>query len=319
MADVRMYHIIIRMALLYRRLKKQERVLAKEVSSAHVKRTTKYLQLSLNVVCENLYQLTGKELHAGEYKRIVLLSEFGPLFDDLFDDRVLDHQQIEALVTAPERYVPVNGTDAQVVKLYLELLTIVPRREQFVQHLKEVSYWQKESLKQLRDDISEEELYSITYNKSYYAVLLFCAVLDHYPGKELLEIIYPMAGLMQLTNDAFDVWKDVQHGVYTLPILYRNFEQLKNQFKVETALINNKLARLPYQPKVKRQFAITVHALPAMGWMALEQLERVTKGKDLKMLSRKELVCDMDSLRQQVKWLKLVKRFSNYKGSHNPR
>jgi hypothetical protein len=313
-APVRMPHILVRMALLYGRLKNQERYLTKQVSPALIKRTTKYLQLSLNVICDNLYQLTGRKLHADEHKRIVLLSMFGPLFDDLFDDRVLGHQQIESLVDAPETYIPVNSTDEQVVKTYLELLKMVPRQEQFIQHLKEVCYWQKESLRQLSDDISEEDLYNITYNKSYYAVLLYCSVLDNYPGKEILEIIYPVSGLMQLTNDAFDVWKDVHNGVYTLPNLHRNFEQLKNQFKVETALINNKLAKLPYTAKAKRAFAITVHALPAMGWMALEQLEQVTAGvKDLKTLSRKKLVCDMDSLSQQIKWLKLIKRFSNYK------
>jgi hypothetical protein len=315
MIDVRMHHIVFRMALLYRRLKKQEKALAQQVAPAHLKRTALYLQMALNVICENLYHLTDRKLHANEYKRIVLLSEFGPLFDDLFDDRVLEHQQIESLVAAPETYMPVNNTDERVLTLYLELLQKVPRREQFVQHLKEVSYWQKESLKQLSADISEEELYSITYNKSYYAALLFCSVLDHYPDKELLEIIYPVAGLMQLTNDAFDVWKDVHNGVYTLPNLYRNFEQLKNQFKVEAALINNKLARLPYKRRAKRRFIIIVHTLPALGWIALEQLERVAKDvADLKTLSRKQLICDMDNLPQQMKCLRLMKWFANYTG-----
>ncbi len=29
-------------------------------------------------------------------------------------------------------------------------------------------------------------------------------------------MLFPIAGLMQLTNDAFDVYKDVNNGVYTL-------------------------------------------------------------------------------------------------------
>jgi len=147
-------------------------------------------------------------------------------------------------------------------------------------------------------------------------VLLFCALLDNYPDQKILEILYPVAGLMQLTNDAFDVWKDVHKDVYTLPNLYRNFEQLKQLFLAETSAINQRLWQLPYPAKAKQTFAIIIHSLHAMGWMSLEQLQQVTAGvtslEELKQLSRKELVCDMDSFQQQLKWLRHIRTFTNY-------
>lgn len=325
------YTMLKRLLALYQKLKKQERYLKKylpvllaEVAPGHlqaftpalVKRTTKYWQLSLNLICDNLYQLTGQRLNKEEHKRIILLSVFGPLFDDLFDDHLLDHEQITALVATPENYEPVNATDHLVKELYLELLRLTPRPQQFKQQLQEVAYWEKASLKQLNPHISEEELYRITYDKSYHAILLFCTMLDHYPSAAILEILYPVAGLMQLTNDAFDVWKDVHKDVYTLPNLYRNFEQLQQQFKADIAVINHKLWQLPYPASAKRNFSITIHSLHAMGWMSLEQLKAVTKGisgiQELKALSRKELVCDLDSLSQQWKWLKHVRQCCNY-------
>lgn len=337
-ASVSMYSILSRLITLYRQLKKQERylkdylpVLLAEVvpdhhqtfSPSQIKRTTKYWQLSLNLICENLYQLTGKKLQESEHKRIVLLSVFGPLFDDLFDDRLLEHEQISSLVTRPEAYVPVNATDQLVKEIYLELLRLSPQRDRFIQHLQELSHWEKASLKQLSNNITEEELYLITYNKSYFAILLFCAVLDHYPGPEILEILYPAAGLMQLTNDAFDVWKDLQNGSYTLPNLYRNFDQLQQQFLADSSLINNKLCQLPYSQKARQRFSITIHSLHAMGWMALEQLKEVTAGistfAELSALSRKELVCDMDNVKQQLKWLKHVQRFTNHYAIPSPK
>ena len=328
--SVSTYSILRRMFALYRQVKKQERflkdqlpVLLAEVlpgnqafSASHIKRITKYWQLGLNVVCKSLYDLTGKKLQPDEHKRIILLSVFGPLFDDLFDDKLLDHDQIELLVAKPEAYVPINETDDLVTKLYLEILRLTPRRQEFIAHLQHVFYWQKESLKQLNDTITESALYQITYKKSYYAVLLYCAVLDYYPSQEILEMLYPVAGLMQLTNDAFDVWKDVQNGVYTLPNLYRNFNQLQQQFMTETASINNTLWQLPYPAKAKQTYAITIHALPAMGWMALEQLKSVTKDIStfaaLSTMSRKTLVCDMDSIQQKRKWLKHIRRLCNH-------
>ena len=328
---VSMYCVLRRLFTLHRQLKQQERYCKQQLpalladvvrnsyytfSSKDIQRITKYYQLSLNVICDNLYQLTGKKLQASEHRRIILLSVFLPLFDDLYDDRLLDHAQITSLVAAPAEYVPVNTIDHVVKELYLELLRLTPLRQLFVQLLQEVSHWENESLKQLNDNISEEELYQVTYNKSYYSVLLFCAVLDHYPTQAIQQMLYPAAGLMQLTNDAFDVWKDVHNGVYTLPNLYRNYEQLQQQFLAEIVSINHQLWQLPYSAQAKQAYAITIHALHAMGWMSLEQLKTVTAGvstiTDLRSLSRQELVCDMDSIKQYIKWVRNTRQFVNY-------
>lgn len=326
-----MYRVLRRLFALHRRLKQQEQyckvqlpVLLTDVmrdtqhsfSPKEIQRIAKYYQLSLNVLCENLYQLMGKELRAAEHKRIILLSVFMPLVDDLYDDRLLEHVQIVSLVTEPESYIPVNTADRLVKALYLELLRLTPRRQLFTAYLLEGCYWENESLKQLSENISEEALYQITYNKSYHSLLLFYAILDHYPPQEIQQMLYPMAGLMQLTNDAFDVWKDVHNGLYTLPNLYRNFEQLQQLFLAEIASINQQLSELPYPVRARQNYGITIHALHAMGWMSLEQLKSVTAGvstiADLKALSRQELVCDMDSLKQYIKWVKLTRRFANY-------
>jgi hypothetical protein len=319
------------MLVIYRRVKKQERYLKSYLpnlladvvpdyqqtfSDKDVKRITKYWQLALNLVCDNVYKLTGKKLSLAEHNRIMLLSVFGPLFDDLFDDHILNYEQIRSLITNPEAYIALNKTDQLAKNIYLELFRNMPRRNQFIEHLQAVAHWQQESLKQLNRSITEADLQEITYKKSYYAVLLFCALLDDYPDQKILEILYPAAGLMQLTNDAFDVWKDLHKGVYTLPNLYRNFEQLQQLFLAETSRINQLLWQLPYPAKDKQTFAIIIHSLHAMGWMSLEQLKHVTIGvtsiEELKQLSRKELVCDMDNLQQQLEWLRHIKTFANY-------
>jgi len=319
------------MLTLYWRMKKQERHLKNylpqllaEVAPGNdhtftprlINRINKYWQLSLNIVCDNLYHLTGKKLHAEEHKRIILLSVLGPLFDDLIDDRIVNDDQITFLLTKPEEYVPLNEADRLVKKIYLELLRLTPQSTEFTKRLQEACYWQQASRKQLSPDITEDELHQITYNKSYYAILLYCAVLDHYPDQEILKILYYISGLMQLTNDAFDVWKDVQNGIYTLPNRYLNFEKLQQQFMAEIAQINHTLWQLPYTTRAKQTYAITVHSLHAMGWMALEQLKDVTSGistfAELSTMSRQTLVCDMDSIKQKKKWLKHIRRLTNY-------
>jgi hypothetical protein len=281
-------------------------------SSKDIQRITKYYQLALNLVCNNLYLLMGHRLSQEEERSILLLSIFAPLFDNLFDEQLLEYHQIEELILHPETYTPANTTDHIVHRLYLQLLEKLPERQVFIQSLQEVGYWEQESLKQFNRDIGEEELTSITYNKSYYSILLFCAVLKQYPGKEIQNVLYPVSGLMQLTNDVFDVWKDTQQGLYTIPTLFRNYVKLENIFLDEISTINHQVSLLPYPKKNRKNFLIRVHALHAMGWISLQQLKVVASSKPLTELSRKELVCDMDSWRQQLKWLKAVRRLCNY-------
>lgn len=279
-------------------------------------RFTKYYQLALNVICGNFYQLAGHQLSEKDHQRILLLSVLMPLADDLFDDHRLPYDDITRLVTQPEQYRPVGEADQLIKTLYLELLSLVPRRDQFMQHLQEGTQWQKQSLKQLEENITEQELYDITYNKSYYSLQLFYDALDQYPPGQLQPMFYALAGLMQLVNDAFDVWKDTQQGVHTLLSLYRNYDRLQYQFLAEISLINQELSQLNYTRTAKANFAITIHALHAMGWISLQHLKKATVGvrtmADLKLLSRKELVCDMDTLPQLIKWTRLVRRFTNY-------
>lgn len=281
-------------------------------SAKDIQRITKYYQLAFNLVCNNVYLLKKNSISATEHKTILLLSIFVPLIDDLFDDQLLQYEQIRELISEPEKYTASNNVDRIAHQLYLQILELVPDKDRFVRNLKLGVHWEKESLKQFDKHISEEELTSITYNKSYYSILLFCSVLQEYPCAATEAILYPVSGLMQLTNDVFDVWKDTQKGLYTIPNLYADFGKLEALFLQEISDINSRISELDYPEKNRKEFLIRTHTLHAMGWMSLQQLKTVAAEKPLNELSRKELVCDLDSLPQQIRWVKHVRRLCNY-------
>ncbi|KAA2238746.1 class 1 isoprenoid biosynthesis enzyme [Chitinophaga agrisoli] len=330
--NIGLFTTIRRLGGLQWRLKKQERYFNEQLppilaslsagpdgtlSTGTIKRINKYWQLSLNVICNSLYELTGRTLSDAEQRRILLLSIFGPLYDDLFDDQILHYEQIAAFTLEPEQHTPASFKEHVVKTVYVQVLQESPDRQRVIKHLHDVFIWQKASLKQLSPDIDEAELYEITYKKSYYSVLLAYSILDHYPTPTMLEMLYPMAGLLQLTNDAFDVYKDVQGGVYTIPNLYRNFDKLQQHFMADVAKFNHTLRDLPVMQSAKAAYAITIHALHGMGCIAMEQLKAVTRDvqstAELATLSRQALVCDMDSFRQKLRWVKQVRDLVNYR------
>ena len=292
--------------------------LQERLSTKHFPRIIKYWQLGLNIVCNNFYTLTGKVLSAHEQERILLLSIFGPLYDDLFDDDAMTPDQIEAFSSHPEKWQPADFNEAFLRTIYLQLLQSVPAQERFRQQLLQVCKWQKASLNQRHLSITEKELYEITFQKSYHSILLYHTMLDEYPSPEVLEALYPMSGLLQLTNDAFDVYKDSRAGVYTVPNRFMEYHQLKDHFLNTAADFNRLVKVLPYPDPQKKKYTITIHSLNAMGWIALGQLEQVLKDvKDpsaVRTIGKKQLICDMDTLSRKIKWTRQVQQLSNYSG-----
>lgn len=316
---------------LHRQLKKQRHYIQKHLPPllktietyggecfppSSIKRFSKYWELGLNVVCDSLYLLMDKRLSEEEHNRILLLSIFGPLYDDLFDENILHLNKLEAFTLQPEKHHAAGFKEHAVQELYLRILNCSPCRQKVIDHMHQVFTWQKASLRQMSSAVGEEELYEITYKKSYYSILLYYSTLDHYPAENVRAMLYPMAGLLQLTNDAFDVFKDLGGGIYTIPNLCLNFDRIRQKFLSDVALFNKQLAALPFSQPAKNQYSITIHALHAMGLMALTQLEQNAQGvqtpQQLAALGRKALVCDMDNLRQKARWVKQVKLLVNY-------
>lgn len=330
---ISLFRVVRHLLNLHAQMKQQEKFCKQEIpsvlativspeefsfSSKDIQRLVKYYQLAVNLVSHNLYQLTGHKTSDTEERSMLLLSIFMPLFDDLFDNNILEYHQIESLVTAPENYKPIHKVDLVVKQLYLQLLSLTPHKQYFIDNLKQGMYWEQQSLKQFDKSTGEEELIQITYNKSYYSILLFCSILKHYPDDAMQRVLYPISGLMQLINDLFDVWKDNQNGLYTIPNLYPDYFKIENIFLNEVASINAQIWSMPYPPQNRSNYLIRIHALNAMGWMSLQQLKTATSHTSLSELGRKELVCDLDSLGQQLKWIRHVRKLSNYAASPLP-
>lgn len=278
-------------------------------------RMFKYAEIARYAVCGALVRMQGRRMTAGEQTRELLLSIIAPLYDDLFDDQTADLPVIRELTRYPHSHEPRNITEAILREAYIRLLDDSPDPDRIVAQFCDVCHWREASRQQANPLIPEAELYRITYHKSYHSVLLFYTAFDRYPSPAETAMAFPMAGLMQLTNDAFNTWKDIRAGIYTLPILYRRYGRMERRFLAESARFNQALVRLPYPVRRKKEFAQTAHALHAMGLLAVRNLRQVAKGTttvtELALLGRTKLVCDMDNLPKIWTWVLKVRELTN--------
>lgn len=265
-----------------------------------VQRMYKYQEIAQFVVCGALARMQGRELTAAEQTRQALHAIIAPLFDDLCRVRPANYTRIRELANHPAGFDPRNESESLLREAYLRLLAIAANPAAVTAHFRDVCHWRELSSRQEDAAISEAELLRITYHKRYHSVLLLYTAFDRYPAPGETALAFPMAGLMQLTYDVTDIWKDIRAGIFTIPILHRRYGRLEKRFMAESARFNQALSRLPYSAKKKREYAHAVHALHAMGLVAIRHLQQETKGvrdlADLALLGRKRLVCDLDNL-----------------------
>lgn len=280
-------------------------------------RIRKYWELSLHVICGSFYELNGWKLSATEEENILRLSLLSPFYDDLFEEGILA-ERIRSLTADPHGFQPEFPNEKIVCTLYCSILDSLKDPASFKTQFLQVFHWQQRSLEQKDMAVSEAALSAIMIEKSYHSFLLFYRLLERFPSAQELELVRRVAGLLQFTNDVFDVYKDIQHNVYTIPNLYGDYSKLRAWLLNEVHLLNRQLAELPFPVKGKEKNSITFHAMNAMCLLALEQLERNTDGKAdidrLRTMRRDELVCDMDHFGMKMKWLSKVKALCGMKG-----
>lgn len=287
-----------------------------------IERMYKYQEIAHYVVCGALARMQGRELTEAEQTRQTLHAIIAPLFDNLCNVRPANDTRIRELANHPAGFNPRNESESVLREAYLRLLATASNPAAVTAHFRDVCHWRELSRRQEDAAICEAELFRITYHKSYHSVLLLYTAFDHYPVPGETALAFPMAGLMQLTYDVTDIWKDIRAGIFTIPILHRRYGRLEKRFMAESARFNQALSRLPYPAKKKKEYAHAVHALHAVGLVAIRRLQHETKGvqdlADLALLGRKRLVCDLNNLRGWMACTRKVRELANLASFEGP-
>ncbi|WP_126243697.1 hypothetical protein [Chitinophaga rhizosphaerae] len=292
------------------------------LSPATFQRMAAYQESAEHIVCGALARMQGRRPSETEQTRLQLLAVISTLLHDWVGNHSGDRSRIYQLTCSPAGFEPRDAVESLLREAYLRLLTIAAEPRRVTAHCCELFNWEEASGRQKDATISEAELFRITYHKRFHAVLLFYTVFDKYPSPEETAMAFPMAGLMQLTYDMADIWTDIRSGIYTIPILYRRFGRLERRFQAESARFNQALARLPYPPARKQEYALTVHAVHAMGLLAVRRLRKEAAGvrdvAELALLGRKKLAFGLRNPAMMLALLRKVRELTNLTSYDGP-
>jgi len=220
-------------------------------------------------------------------------------FDDFIDNKELSAAELEMISFSPEQFQPKRIEERLFQHCHLALRSYVRDRDKYNETARGLFRAQVDSAKQSGTAlIAEEALLRITLEKGGYAVLLCASYLLHDASEAERSCWYRIGGIIQLTNDLFDIWKDLQDNVQTLPNRVHNAYAFHSFFTGLVEEMVTIITGLPMPEKRKRAFLLNMMAICSFGDMAIRQLcaiqGQLPELPDLRSLPRKALIVDME-------------------------
>lgn len=165
---------------------------------------------------------------------------------------------------------------------------------------------QLKSLKQKTGKLSKEETYDLTNQKGGSSVLFYRAAIFPAASESEKHILYKIGGLIQLTNDIFDVYKDREAGIHTALMYCTQIGEIREYFSNQVNAVYKESFQLSCSAKTIQSFLELLSlSFFSRGFVCLDKLaasEKIHGGKfNLHNYSRSQLICDMDTKKNMLR------------------
>lgn len=275
-----------------------------------VKKITGYYGLAVPAILGEAFcvlrgePMTDKERLAGTCQGAMT-----GLGDDFFDKQRLSEQGVKDFIERPGEFTGNTASEKLFLNFYKTALANAPEPDQMQQQIYKVFQAQLLSKQQDAPGLSYEVMKDITIRKGAESLLYYRTAFEHPLKNGEEKMLYCLGGLMQVSNDIFDVYKDYKAGVNTLVTTSVKIEDLRFYYGALLETGKQAAFRSGYSKKNVRKFL----GMISMGifsrcYVCLDQLAKIEKRSggvfDLKSYSRKDLVCDMDTVGNKLRSLR---------------
>ncbi len=271
------------------------------------KKILQYYGLAVPAILgEALCSLRGKEMTHKERLALTYQGAMTGLGDDFFDKEGTTADTVRSFIETPEKFTGHSANQRLFLSFYKKALMYVHDPVLVRNYLRAVFISQVESKKQAFPGLTKDEIMKITMNKGGTSVLFYRAALSHSFLKNEENALFTMGGLMQLGNDIFDIYKDLNHNINTLITTTDKIEKIRTIFKTlqdKSFKLTNDLA---YSKRSKKKYLRLISmSICSRCYVFFDQLEEKEKqtGFEFKpaYYKREDLICDMDKRKNKIK------------------
>lgn len=272
-----------------------------------IKKVAKFQSIQLHFVANAFSGLYQRKNNVAEMKRNMQYFLMTVLYDELIDEDKMDALRLDNLFYHPSTTQPSNFKERVLIAMHLELLQQVKNQTAYWEVMEKVHLAQKDSAKQFDANTSLKDILDITVRKGGNS-LLMCR---HYlmdPVNEKIDITwYALGGLIQMTNDLYDTYKDTQLGIRTFANQAENALYLSSTYSLQKKAFKNSIQQLPFDKATKQEFCIKTAIIAAFGDVALHQLEGLQANSvaipNFNAIPRNSLIIDMEKTSNIIKLL----------------
>jgi hypothetical protein len=250
------------------------------------------------IVGEGFCTLREKPMSMRERMASTYQGALTGLYDDFFDKTHISLEEIRNMMDEPEAFLATSSLEKLFISFLTKTHAKLHNKEFFIQSFDKVFNAQIESSRQAGEDLSREEIRSITLKKGGYSLLFYRSVFSHplFGGEE--EALYHAGGLMQLGNDIFDVYKDDRGQIRTLVTTCSNIHDLRLLFLEQFDTTISFIKKIDAGEKGIQQYLRKFVLGNARCFVCLDQLESLQKRSEGRFspsaYKRADLICDME-------------------------
>lgn len=279
-------------------LKSLETTFQGSFDNALFKKVAKFQSIQLHLVNEVFVGLFDRSISKKEKELNVKYFLMTALYDDLIDRHIMDTHTLNDLFYHPEKANPTNFNIKVLVQLHLDLLNQVPEKKAYWETIEQIHQAQKDSAQQFDPQISLDKILDITKRKGGFSLLMCRHYLKDPIHKEIDDCWYTFGGMIQMTNDLYDTYKDTQEGIATFANTIPDIEKIKGIYQDQKNEFLGHIQNLPVSHFKKVQFCIRTSLIASFGDIAIQQLNQLKDNlgqlPNLRLVPRKQLIIDME-------------------------
>ncbi len=281
------------------------------------KKIKKFQGIQQFIINDSFANFENRTTNTKERENNKLYFILASLYDDLMDENIVSQAVLNEMFLHPEKANPNSFCETVLIDTHLKLLSRVYDKEAYQKVLNNIHQAQIDSLEQLKNDISLQRILSITERKGGYSLLMCRQYIEMATNENINNCWYQLGGMIQMTNDLYDIYKDAMAGIHTFANTQNEFEKIRDQYVSQVHKYKISIEKLTYDESKKLIFQIKLSLIPAFGYVALENLKQLQGNADnlkpFKDYARKDLIVDMEKVKNIIKLIKFSYQIANNK------
>ncbi len=272
------------------------------------KKIKKFQGIQQYIINDSFANFEDRTTNTKERENNKLYFILASLYDDLMDENLVSQSVLNEMFLHPEKANPNSFSETVLIDTHLKLLSRVYQKEAYQKVLNSIHQAQIDSIEQLNSDISLDRILSITERKGGYSLLMCRHYIEMSSNENIDNCWYQLGGMIQMTNDLYDIYKDTVAGIHTFANTQNEFDKIRDQYVSQIHKYKISVEKLDYDDSKKLKFQIKLSLIPALGYVALENLKQLQGKADnlkpFKDYARKDLIVDMEKIKNIIKLIK---------------